>query len=123
VIKFILFLFLVPFATWAQDPNLGDVQLLKQSGQIFTVRLAPGEKNLKIYLAGKESSTIDWTKANLEVNRIKANDFREPYKVIQRSDHFYIEDFDHTQPVNIEVKARHKDKLETFQFRVKNRLN
>lgn len=95
------------------NPNI-----LKQEGQIFSVRLEMGEP-IRIFVLGKEEAKIDINDLSLTVKRLK------PYpgkilKLDQKDGSYQIaEPMELKGEPQLEVTAQSKDKKEKFKFKLK----
>jgi hypothetical protein len=121
----VLFLSLLPSALMAgpfpDDSVNVNSRLLRQDGQLVSIRIAVGEP-IRIYVVGREEAKLDLKNLKLEVRRIS------PYpgtvlNLTREKDHYVITDkVDLDRENEIELTTKVKDKTESLKFKIKSRL-
>jgi hypothetical protein len=123
--KLFLLLFLYSSLLFAQaysdDPSRIDPNVMRASGNIVSLRLVLGEP-IKLFVVGREEAKLDLSQLSLTVRRLS------PYpgtnlKLNRLGDYFVLADSPElNQTTNIEVTAQVKNKIEKFQFKIKNKM-
>lgn len=125
MMPFIIFIFFSQFAM-AQGAS-GDLSreldlgLLKQEGQLVSVRIAIGEP-LRIFVVGREEAKLDFSQLKLTVRRIKPYP-GEILQLTKHGDYFSVSDtMNLKNETELEVKTKVKNKEETFHFKIDNKM-
>jgi hypothetical protein len=109
-------LFALAFSSQGHDQTL-----LRQEGQLLSVRLALGDP-LRIFVVGREEAKIDLSNLEVTVRRLKPY----PGQVLQAEqdgDHFFVpKNLELQKATDIEVKTKMKNVSETMQFKLDKKL-
>lgn len=104
--------------SWAQDPSRPQLDGLTQAGKLFTVKLTPKDRIVRIDLVGTPAAKLDLKNKQIEVYLIEGKSSRQ-IKVSRAQDgSFLSEPLTKQQNLELEVKAIHKTDSETFRFRL-----
>lgn len=112
----LLLLFMTP--SFAQDPSRPQLEGLSQTGKLFTVKLTPKDRVVRIDLAGVPAAKIDLKNKEVEVMLIEGQTSRRIKVAKKQGGYFVTEPLSRQQNLEIEVKATHKSDSETFRFKL-----
>lgn len=122
IVIFFSLIFLTPFVfaqKFAEGSAPANPNIMKQEGQIFSVRLEMGQP-IRIFVVGKEEAQVDLNEMKMTVRRLK------PYpgkvlKLDQKDGAYSIaESMNLKGETQLEITAQSKEKSEKFQFKLKN---
>ncbi|HPI41595.1 MAG TPA: hypothetical protein PLJ21_12375 [Pseudobdellovibrionaceae bacterium] len=88
---------------------------LIQSGQLFTVKVVPFDKEAKIYIVGKENVKINWQGTDLEAT-LQLPQGEKKITLIKGKDHFLIKE---SIKGNLDLKLQSKPNTTVEKFRFK----
>ncbi len=100
------------------DPSRPGLSALRKEGQLFSLRLAPGEP-MRIYVVGREEASFDFSKLSLNVRRLRPSP--EKSLNLKKEAGFYTLDTDvpSKSDSELEVTTLLNDKKEVFHFQLK----
>jgi hypothetical protein len=102
------------------DPTRSDLRYLTQDGRLFNVQIVPTDKELQIFVAGRETTAFDVKNGKVTARMTKP--VTRDLAVARQEDHYTITDTIPTgEPVELEVKPEATGKSETFHFKLENR--
>ncbi len=104
--------------SFAQDPSRPQLEGLSQTGKLFTVKLTPKDRVVRIDLAGVPAAKLDLKNKEVEVLLIEGSSSRKIKVAKQRDGYFVTEPLSRQQNLEIEVRAKNKSDSETFRFRL-----
>lgn len=102
---------------FAQSEDRGKPPLV-QEGHLFQIRLEPGNKNLKVFLVGKQGVELDWKNAQLRAT-LEMGSKKRQLKLVKKDDHFRIEDeIPSSEKFNLKIQATGNGQTETYKFEI-----
>ncbi len=121
--KLFILIFICAFSgnnSFAQDPRqFEDPNHIKETGRLFEVKIFPGAKETKIFVAGKKAAQINISKLNIVATLNIGKE--EKRLVIKRKDNYFVTS-DLSGGEQIHLKLDSKEPKESEELKIKLRL-
>lgn len=116
--KYLAILFFISLSASADvDPSSGNLNGMRQTGDLVSVRLVPGEP-VHFFVVGKEEGQLDLSHMKLRVRRLSPG----PEKTLstkQNGNMFSLrEKLDSSKPTQLEITTETPGKEESFRFQL-----
>jgi len=110
--------FLLSLNIFAQDPRQPeDPYHIKESGRLFEVKIFPGAKETKIYVAGKKAAQININKLNIEATLNLGKE--EKRLVIKRKDDYFVtSDLSGGEQIRLKLDSSEPKKSEEMKIKL-----
>lgn len=112
--------FLIKLAfSWAQDSiDPKDVSYLKQTGQMFTVKIIPGDKESKFFILGKEAIKIKLDKLKIEASLVSGK-LEKKISLRQQEDYFVTSVPLKGDQLNLKIQEEAPGKMDEIKIKLK----
>ncbi len=100
--KILLFILLVTPPLWALDTN-EDLHI-KETGQMFIVRVIPGKKQTEFFITGKKVLNVDLSNLRVQGNYLSGSD-KKFFKLTNDKDRFVTNEDITGKSIQLEIKT------------------
>lgn len=104
-----------PSATSSPDPK--DISHLKQSGNMFTVTVVPGDKSSKFYILGKEAAKIKIDNLSIEAS-LFIGENEKKLTLLKKRDYFTTSTPLKGDHLFLKLKNKPEDKVDEIKIKL-----